>query len=267
MAKEYGIHIVPVGLVIGGKTYRDTELTNDEFWKLFYEAKGQTTTNAATPGDFANTFTELAQTTDSMACILVSKALSATYEAAIKAKELVKSDHPDLNVEIIDSKTSTGALGFIVLEAAKAAQSGKSLAEVVKIVQEMIPRVKFVVGMETLKYLIRSGRAPKTAVIGDILQVKPIIGMVSGTGIVENLGRVRGKRKCMLKLADMMKEYIDTSKPVHLMVHYTDGIQAGEELRDLVTSQLDCAEVHLTPYTPVMASATGPVVAVAFYTD
>jgi hypothetical protein len=64
-----------------------------------------------------------------------------------------------------------------------------------------------------------------------------------------------------------MKEYIDTSKPVHIMVHYTDGIQAGEELKDVVTSQLDCSEVHLTPYSPVMASATGPLVAVAFYSE
>lgn len=48
------------------------------------------------------------------------------------------------------------------------------------------------------------------------------------------------------------------------MFHYTDGIAAAEELRDIVISKIDCAEVHLTPYTPVMASQTGPVVAVSF---
>jgi len=89
--------------------------------------------------------------------------------------------------------------------------------------------------------------------------------MVSGTGLVENLGRVRTKQKAMVKMVDMIKDYIDTNKPVHLMVHYTDGIAAGEELKDIVTSQLDCAEVYLTPYTPVMASATGPVVALSYY--
>jgi hypothetical protein len=51
------------------------------------------------------------------------------------------------------------------------------------------------------------------------------------------------------------------------MFHYTDGIAAGETLRDIVTSQVDCDEIYLTPYTPVMASATGPVVAVSFYTE
>lgn len=265
LVKEYGIRIVPVGLVIDGKGYRDTDLTNEEFWKLFYQAKELPTTSSASLGDFASIFTDLGKSTDSIVCIVVSKALSATHEAAVQAREMVKAENPNLNIEIIDSKTATGALGFIVMEAARAARAGKSLAEVVQVVQDMIPRVKFLVGMDTLKYLIRSGRAPKTAVIGDLLQVKPIIGMVSGTGLVENLGRVRTKRKAMVKMADMMKDYIDTSQPVHLMVHYTDGIAAGEELKDIITSRLDCAEVYLTPYTPVMASATGPVVAIAFY--
>ena len=89
--------------------------------------------------------------------------------------------------------------------------------------------------------------------------------MVSGTGLVENLGRSRGKRKIMVKMADMLKEYIDTNKPVHLMVHYTDGIGPGEKLKDIVTSQFNCTEVYLTPYTPVMVSATSPVVVLAFY--
>lgn len=265
LVKEYGIRIVPVGLVIDGKAYRDIDLTNDEFWRLFYQAKEPPTTSAASPGDFASAFTELGKSTNDIVCIVLSKALSATHEAAVQASKMVKDEHPNLNIEIIDSKTATGALDFIVLEAARAAQAGKSLAEVVGIAQDIIPRVKFFVSMNTLKYLVRLGRAPKTALLGELLQVKPIVGMVSGTGLVEMLGKVRGNRKAMLKMADMMKEHIDTSKPVHLMVHYTDGIAAGEELRDMVTSQVDCAEVHLTPYTPVMASASGPVVAIAFY--
>jgi len=89
--------------------------------------------------------------------------------------------------------------------------------------------------------------------------------MVSGTGLVESLGRVNGTKKTMVKLTEMVKDYIDTSKPIHLMVHYTDDIKAGEELNEYATSQYDCTEVHMTPYSPVMASAVGPVVALSFY--
>ena len=267
LVKEYGIRIAPVGLVIGGKHYKDTELTNDEFWQLFYAVNGDTTTAAVNPGDFASIFEELGKSTDGIVCIVVSKALSATLEAATQGKKTAREKNPKVDIEIVDSRTSAGALGFIVLEAARAAKAGKSLKEVVQAANDMIPRVKFITAMNTLKYLIRTGRAPKTAVIGDLLGVKPIIGMVSNTGLVENLGRVRGKQKSLAKIAELAKQHIEPGGKVHAMFHYTDGIAAGETLRDIVISQIDCEEIHLTPYTPVMASATGPVVALSFWTE
>jgi len=267
LIKEYDIRVVPLGLSINGKAYRDrVDITPDEFWKLFPEIK-ELTTGAPALGDFTEVFKELGKSTDSIVCIVVSKALSATHEAAVQAREVFKSENPNLNlnIEIVDSRTATGAQGFIVLEMARAAQVGKSRAEVLKVAQDMIPRAKFVVAMETLKYLIKGGRAPKTAYMAELLQVKPIIGMVNNTGVVESLGRTMGKKKAVAKLVDLMKEHIDTSKPIHLNVHYTDRIEEGEKLRNLVTSQLDCEEVYLTPFTPVMSGHTGPVVALSFY--
>jgi DegV family protein with EDD domain len=265
LTKEYDIRIVPIGLVINGTPYRDqVDITSNEFWKIFKDIK-RFSTSTLGPGEFVSVFTQLAQSTDSIVCIVVSKALSAVHESAVQAKEIVRPEHPELNIEIVDSKTAAGAEGFIVLEAARSAQAGNSLAEVTRVARDMIPRVKFFTALETLKYLIKSGRAPKTAVIGELLQVKPIIGMVSGTGLVENLGRARGKRKAVARMVDMVKDYIDASKPLHFMVHYTDRIEDGDELRGMVTSQFNCTEVYLTPYTPVMGGSTGPVVSLSFY--
>ena len=265
LVKEYDIRIVPVGLVIGGKHYNDTDLTNDEFWKLFHAADGASSTTAVNPAEFDRLFTDLGKSTDSIICIVVSKALSATHQTAVKGREMAKKTNPELNIEIVDSKTSAGALGFLVLEAARAAQSGKGLEAVVQTVNDMIPRVKFLTVLDTLKYLIKSGRAPKAAVIGDLLGVKPIIGMVSTTGLVENMGRARGKKKAVAKIIELAKEHIDTSKPMHFMVHYTDSLEAAEKLKSMVAANFDCTELYLTPYTPVMASATGPVLAISFY--
>jgi len=223
------------------------------------------TTGAGPLGDFVEAFKGLAQSTDSIFCTFVSKALSAIPEAAVQAREMFKTENPNVTIEIIDSRTATGAQGFIVLEAARAAQAGKSLAEVVQVAQDMILRSKFIVAMETLKYLIKGGRAPKTAYMAELLRVKPIIGMVNNTGVVENLGRAMGKQKAMAKLPQLMKEYIDTSKPIHVNAHYTNRIEDGEKLRDLVTSQFNCEEVYLTPFTPVICGHIGPAVAVSFY--
>jgi len=197
----------------------------------------------------------------------VTEALSATCQAARIAREIVKSENPKLIIEIVNSTVASGAQGFIVLEAARAAKAGKSIAEIMELVNDMKPRVKLLIGLETLKYLIKIGRAPKTAYIGEVLGIKPIVGLVSGKGVVESLGKVRGKKNMMKKLVDMIGDYVDASKPLHLMVHFTDSLQDGKEVRDMATFKYNFAEVYMSSFTPVMGYATGPVVAVSFYAD
>ena len=142
----------------------------------------------------------------------------------------------------------------------------KSYYEIIKIAQDLVPKVKFMFALNTLKYLIKGGRAPKTAVIGEFLQVKPIISIDSDTGLVSSLGKERGKRKAMLKMVDMVKDYADASKPLHVIVHYTDCIEDGIEFRAMITSRYNCTgEVYLTDLTPVMTAHTGPAVGLSFY--
>ena len=266
LIKEYDIQVAPVHLIIDGKDYRDhVDITPSEFWQIFKDLKELPTTGAAGPGDWVNVITEMAKSTDNIVCIALSKKLSATHEGAVQARDIMKSEHPNLSIEVIDSETATGALGFVVLEAARAAHAGKSLTEVVQVARDMVPRVKFFMSPDTLKYLIKIGRAPKTAIIGDLLQVKPILGMVHGTGLVESLGRARGRRKVMAQMVDMIKEHIDTTMPAHIIVHYSEHVEDVDELKEMVTSRYDCSEVYVSEVTPVIAAALGPVVGLSFY--
>ena len=265
LLKKYDIKTIPIVFTIDGQFYLDNELDNDQFWKLFKSAKNIPLTSAVNPTMAEEMLSELAAEGKDVLCVLVSKALSGTNAAVQQAAERVREKFPDRKIVIVDSKSSTGAMGYIVIEAARAAEAGKSFEEVVKLAEDMVPRVKFVTAMETMKYLIKGGRAPKTAHIADVLQVKPLIGMVSGTGLVEPLGRRNGWKKTRDALVDMVGQYADTSKPLHVMVHYSDDIKKGEELKEMVTSRYNCAEVYFTPYSAVMAVHVGPVVAIAFF--
>lgn len=268
LIREYGIRVVPVGMVIEGKPYRDlVDITLDEFQGMVNDLEKQPTTTAANPGDFLNVFTELTESTDSIVCILVSKTLTATQESAYQAKRLIRAEHPELNIEIIDSKTSAGALGFIVLEAARTAQQNKSLQEVVAVAQDMVFRVVYLAALDTLKYLMKIGRAPRVTSIGEMLDIKPIIGFVDDTGLIDVVARVRGKRKSLTTLVELVEKYVDTDKPIHAMVHYTNGLEQVEELKDLLISRYNCVEMYLTRLSPVMVSAVGPLVGLSVYSD
>lgn len=263
--EKYGIKRISPILNIDGKWYRDlVELSADDFWKLFPNIK-EFGTAAPAMADYTRVFNELSKTTDNIACIFVSKGLSAINEVAVQARELFVKDHPNMKIEVIDSRTAAGAQAFVVLEMARAADAGKNLAEVVAIANDMIPRVRFVCALETMKLLIKIGRAPKTAYMGELFQVKPIIGMVNNTGLVESLGRACGMEKTMLKMVELMEPYLDRNKPAHINVHYSNSIADGEKLKDIVTSRFQFNELYFTPYSSVMSGAVGPVVAVSFY--
>ena len=268
LIKEYDIRVAPYHLIMEGKDYVDQiDITPAEFWRRFSSLKEIPTTGVPGPGELANIFTELAKTSDSIVCVHISRALSAIYETVMVARETVLQKHPNLKIEYVDSKCSVGALGFIVLEAARAAQSGRSLSEVTRAARDLVPRVKWISALDTLKYLIKGGRAPKKAILGEFLHVKPIIGFVNGTGTVASLGKERGKKKAMLKLVDMVKDYADTSKPLHVITHFTDDIEGGIELRDMISSRYHCAELYMSDLTPVMTTHTGPAVGLSFYSD
>ena len=266
LIEEYDVSILPVGLVMDGVVYHDgIDITLSEICQRLENLEEQPTTAAVNTGEFVEVFSELAEVTEDIVCILVSKALTATQESAYQAKRLIRAKYPNLNIEIIDSKTSAGALGFIVAEAGRAAQEGKSLHEVVKITRDMTSRVMYLATLDTLKYLIKIGRAPRSTALGEKLNIKPIIGFVDDTGLVEVVARIRGKKQSIVKMVDLIDKYIETNPSIHVMVHYSTRYEDGEELKEMIEARYNCAEVYLTPYSPVMVSATGPMVGVSFY--
>ena len=266
LVHEYGIRIVPTGFIHNGKVYRDfQDITTKEFWKMFPEITTQPTTMASNPGDFYKVFKELAESTDKILCVTLSKKLSATFDAAKQAAELLRSENPNITIEVIDSENCQGALGFIVLESARAAKANKSMNEIVKVAEGLIPRVGYFMVLDATDYLIRIGRAPVELVQNKQASVKPILGIVSGKGVVENLDKAETVTAALPKMADMVGKYIDTNKPVHIMLHYPDRTQECEQLRGLVTSKYKCAEVYMSEYTPTMIIAAGPMFGLSFY--
>jgi DegV family protein with EDD domain len=266
--KELDIRVVPVRMVIGTTQYRDgIDITPEKLFAMFDHLPEKPVTAAASPGDFADVFLELGKSTKDIVCILVSKALTATYESAFLARKLVRTEQPDLNIQILDSRTSAGALGFIVREAALAARAGQTVAEVVKVVQDMSSRVIYLAALDTLKYIMATGRTPRGTSLGEALNVKPVIGFVDDSGQVEVVARTAGKEKALAKMLDLVGKYADIKKPLHFLVHHTHSPAEGQALAEEVRKRFKCAEIDVTSYTAVMLSSTGPMLGMAFYQD
>jgi len=118
--------------------------------------------------------------------------------------------------------------------------------------------------LDTLHYLVKGGRVPKAAALaGSLLQIKPIFTVSDGDAYpVTNARTNPGAIKCIIKI---MEQKV-AKGPLHVAVMHADALDKAEALRNLISSQFDCAELFITEFTPVMGAHTGPgVIGAAFY--
>ena len=179
VAKELGITIIPLNVIFGTESFRDgIDLTTEQFYERLVHSKTLPTTSVPPLGIFVRAFDKVAEKTDEILVITISHKLSATYETALHAVELMKRK---CRVEVVDSLGVAMAEGLVVIAAAKAANGGANLDEVVKLTQHNISRAEIRMAFDTLEYLKRGGRIGRAqAVLGSVLKMNPILGIKDG---------------------------------------------------------------------------------------
>ena len=265
LVEQYGITIVPIMLLVQGKMYRDMlDITPSEGYQLFLQDPESFNTSPASPGHYLEAYREASKQADSILCVTLSSRLSTGYDMASVAKEQAKDELPETSIEVLDSQNVTAAEGFVALAAARAAAEGKDLAEVVKIAEEVKDKVTFVILLDTIRHVYRTGRIPKVAAqVGAMLNIKPIL--TSSSGLVGFKGVVRNREQGINRILQVMREKVGQS-PVHVAVMHAYVPDEAEELKERIASEFNCAELFITEFTPVMGYATGTgTLGFAFY--
>jgi DegV family protein with EDD domain len=269
LVQKYDICVVPMEIIYENRSYRDgIDITPNEVYKIMRRKQNLPTTSTASVGDFLNTYRQLNKKAESILCITVTSLQSQTFQAASAAKEVAKEELPDTTIEVFDSRSVGGALGFIVREAARVASQGAELAEAVEAARNMMGKVNFLAMLDTLYYLARLGRIARAAAwAGNMLDMKPILEHNPAIGETMPVARPRTKAKAIKHMLKIMAERMGSSK-VHVMVHHADELEEAKKLADEIKSRFNCAELYITEFAPVMGVHTGPgLLAIAFYAD
>ena len=266
MVRRYQLQILPINLYFGDKVYREwIDITPTEAYEQFLKDPRSFKTSAPSPGDCLEAYRELSRRTKDILCITVSSKLSMVYESTRVAKELARNELPGVTIEVLDSRTATAAEGFIALAAARAAEEGKSLADVVRAAEEMRDKVGVAVLLDTMRYVYRSGRIPKVAArAGSILNIRPILTV---SGAVHFIGIARSKEQGINHLLRKMRDKVGTN-PAHVAVMHAYALDEAQRLEERVSAEFNCAELWLTEFSPVIgyACSTGTL-GLAFYSD
>ncbi len=267
LVEQYGIRIAPLTLYFDNKTYRDwVDITPDEAYEMFLKDPDAFKTSGSNPLEWMEACRAASRETDSVVCITLSSKLSVVYNSVLDIKKRLQDEIPKLSIGVVDSKTVTASEGFVALAAARAAEEGKSLPEVVKAAEEMRDRVALVAFMDTIRHIYRTGRIPKIAALaGSVLNIRPVL-TVSG-GVVRFMGAARSRERGIKRMLKTMREKVGEN-PVHVAVMHAFAREEGEKLKERVASEFDCVELWLTGFSPVMGYATGTgTLGLAFYED
>ncbi|UCB44012.1 MAG: DegV family EDD domain-containing protein, partial [Dehalococcoidales bacterium] len=133
-----------------------------------------------------------------------------------------------------------------------------------KVAEEMRNRVVFLVVLDTIRYVYRTGRIPKIAAhVASRLNIRPILS--SSNGLVKFVGAVRKKENGINRILRTMREKVGQGS-VHVAVMHAYSPDEAESLKEKIASEFDCAELWVTEFTPVMGYACGTgTVGFAFY--
>jgi DegV family protein with EDD domain len=266
LVEQYEIEIIPINFYSGGKIYRDwVDITPSEAYKMFLEDPDSFNTSSASPEDCLQVFRKASQRASSVLCITLSTKLSTLYNAARDAQDMAKTELPQTTIEVIDSESATPSEGMIVLAAARAASEGKSLADVMRVAEEIKDKVNAIVFLETIRHVYRSGRIPKMASqLGSVLNIKPIL-TVSGT--VHFAGMAGSRKSGIERMLRMMRNKVG-NRPVHVAVTHAYALEEAVKLKERVAAEFNCIEVWLSEFSPVMGYACGTgTVGIAFYPE
>jgi len=267
LVEQYKIGIVPISIYFRDKVYRDwVDITPTEAYELFLQDPEKFTTSPASPGHYLEVYREASNQAKNIFCTTLSSKLSTGYEMACVAREQAKTELPQTTIEVLDSQTVTAAEGFIALAAARAAAEGKSLAAVTKVAKEMRDKATFLILLDTIRYVYRTGRIPKVAArVGSLLNIKPII--TSSSGLVRFAGAVRNEKRGIDRVLQMMRDKVGQN-PVHVAVMHAYAPDEAKKLMERVSSEFNCAELWLTEFSPVMGYACGTgTLGFAFYSE
>lgn len=256
IARDLGIVRVPCFVHFGPESYRDrVDLSPAEFYHKLATSPVMPTTSQASPAAFLEVYRELSNETNQIYSIHSVRTLTGMYNSARMAAEALRpAEALGLQIHVVDSGATSMGLGWLAIYAARAARYGYALDEIVPLIDDMIPRTHAIAMLDTLDYAVRGGRLGKSAaLLGTLLNVKPIISLVGGQVLL--VEKVRTPKRAIERLADI----VFGSGPIQeLAIIHAAAPELAEALRQHFAETWFEEQIMVCETGPVIGAHTGP---------
>jgi DegV family protein with EDD domain len=255
-ARGLEVSVVPLSFSLDGRTYRSgVEIQSEEFYRLLGSTESFPTTSQPAPGEFAEVYRKLAATDPEILSIHISSGLSGTLASARAGAATV----PEARVTFVDSMTLSGAQGWQVEAAARAAKAGWPTVRILALLKRVAEATETVYTLATLKYLIHGGRISHLkGLLASMLDLKPLIGVDPEQGKYVQRGQARTLKAAILKLAEVVKSRYPLGTALRLQVMHGDNAEGASSLHRELDKMFHCHWLPTSSIAPVLGAHTGP---------
>lgn len=252
---ELKIHVVPLVVTLGGKSYREgLDITAEAFYPLLEASSNLPTTSQPSAGDFAALYRTLAEKDPEILSIHMTAGLSGTFNSAIAGAEMV----PEAKITHVNTKTLSAAAGWQVKAAAYATKAGWTLDKILPMLQKISDASESIYTLEELKYLIHGGRiSHMKGLIASLLNIKPMIGVEKVNGTYVQKGQARTFKGAVKGLVDQMLLIHQEGTELHVQVLHAFNPEGGAMLREMIEQRFKCHWLPMGPMSLVLGAHTG----------
>lgn len=260
LMEQLNIHWLPYYIHRGEEALRDmVTIKPKEFYEWLPSAEDLPQTACPGPGEYLELYERLGEehSVQEIVSIHMTSKGSGAYQAAASALAMLRERSENLNVEVIDTLNVSMCHGWMVIEAARAALEGKSMAEVVERVKQLIPITKMIQTADTLKYLYMGGRIGRARhLVGSLLNIKPLISMEDG--IIIPVGTARSRKRAYRMMVEMVENAVGNLGKIKIAYVHAAAAEETEKIKSLVEGRLTVVESIVTELSPALGVHTGP---------
>ena len=251
--KQFEISIVPMNISIDDENYIDgVTITKEEFKEKMIASAELPKTAQPSIGRFVEVYDELGKNGDSVISIQMMRSISGTVDAARQAADITET-----NVTVVDSDFTSRSMGMIVKEAAKAAQDGKTVEEILEIIEDAKKRTTLYLTVVNLDNLIKGGRISQLmGMFSNLLNIKLFLQVINGK--IEIIQKGRGLKSLQKKYDEIFEQMKSAPKGIQEIGIMHAGLSDFNE-GNIARGRELFPDVPLTIVTtsPIIMSHTG----------
>ena len=249
------IHTLPLKLTLSSVSYRSgIDIQPDEFYALLEKTEDMPTTSTPSPGEFHELYQQVAKIDPDILSIHISSGLSATFSVA----QVAASQLPELNINLVDTRSLSAEMGWQLEAAGKGIQAGLSLDTILENMTQIREASEIVFTLPDLAYLIHGGRISHLkGLLANLLGIKPLIGVDKADGKYYDRGKSRTFQRAVKAIPTYVAQKFPEGTHLRAQIGHAGNPDAAAQLRESTDALFKVDWLPDCSISPVLGAHTG----------